>query len=387
MKDIRAAVIGTGFMGAVHTEALRRAGVDVVGILGSSEAKSRRAAERWEIPRAYRSFEEVLGDAAAGAVHICVPNRFHVEMAGAALRAGKHVMCEKPLAMTSAKSAGLVELERQHPRQAAAVCYNIRFYPLCIEARERVRRGDLGEIFHVSGSYSQDWLLLPTDYNWRVLAEEGGALRATADIGSHWLDLTHAITGLAVKAVCADLKTVHPVRQRPAGEVETFQGKGTGPAETRPISITTDDYGCAMLRYRSGARGSLWVSQVTAGRKNCLRFEIAGSEQSLAWDSERPNELWIGRRETANQSLIRDPSLMSEAARAAASYPGGHNEGYGDTFKQCFRAFYGAIAAGELSTPAPFATFEDGHRDVVLGEAILRSYRQGVWVELKGTEE
>jgi predicted dehydrogenase len=196
--------------------------------------------------------------------------------------------------------------------------------------------------------------------------------------------LTHAISGLEVEAVCADLQTVHPVRHRPLGEVETFQGKEGAPAETRPIPISTDDYGCAMLRYRSGARGILWVSQVTAGRKNCLRFEIAGSEQSLAWDSERPNELWIGRRDGPNRSLIRDPSLLSEAARTAVSYPGGHNEGYGDTFKQCFRAFYGAIAAGDLAAP-PYATFADGHREIVLGEAILRSHREGTWMPASAT--
>jgi predicted dehydrogenase len=380
--SIGAAVVGTGFMGAVHTEALRRAGVSVTGILGSSEEKSRGAAEQWGVARAYRIFEEVLADPAVQAIHLCVPNRLHLGMARAALEAGKHVMCEKPLAMAPAQSAELVALARRHPDQAAGVCYNIRFYPLCIEAREMVRRGDLGEVFHVCGSYSQDWLLLPTDYNWRVLAEEGGELRAAADIGSHWLDLTHAITGLDVEAVCADLKTVHPVRHRPAGEVRTFQGKEEAHAETRPVPITTDDYGCAMLRYASGARGCLWVSQVTAGRKNCLRFEIAGSEQSLAWNSERSDELWIGRRDSANRSLLRDPSLVGETARSAISYPGGHNEGYGDTFKQCFRAFYGYIAAGDFSAPPPFATFADGHREILLGEAILRSYGEEAWVQV-----
>jgi predicted dehydrogenase len=387
MRSFGAAVIGTGFMGAVHMEALRRAGVTVTGILGSSEAKSRAAAERWGLPRAYRTLAEVLEDRAAHAVHLAVPNRLHAAMARAALETGKHVMCEKPLAMTAAESAELVALARRHPEQAAGVCYNIRYYPLCIEAREIVRRGELGEIFHVCGSYAQDWLLLPSDYNWRVLAEEGGALRATADIGSHWLDLVHAITGLEVASVCADLKTVHPVRQRPAGEVETFKGKEAAPAGTQPVSITTDDYGCVMLRYTSGARGSLWVSQVTAGRKNCLRFEIAGAKQSLAWDSERPNELWIGRRDVANQCLIRDPALVSAAARAAIDTPGGHNEGYADTFKQCFRTFYGTIAGGDFSLPPPFATFADGHREIVLGEAILESSRQGAWVDLKGGSE
>ena len=380
MATIGAAVIGSGFMGPVHTEGLRRAGVAVKGILGVDEAESRRAAESLGIPRAYLSLEEALADEEVQSVHLAVPNRLHYEMAKKALLAGKHVLCEKPLAMTSAESAELVELAAAHPSQAAGVNYNMRFYPLCIEARDRVAAGRIGEVYHVTGSYVQDWLLYETDYNWRVLAEEGGELRAVADIGTHWLDLVGAITGLEAEAVCAELKTVHPVRKRPLGEVETFKGKEQAHVETEPIDITTDDYGCVMIRYAGGACGCLCVSQVTAGRKNCLRFEIAGSAKALFWNSEQPNELWIGRRDGANKSLLRDPSLIGEAARGAISYPGGHNEGYGDTFKQCFRAFYGTIAAGDFSAPAPFPTFADGHREILLCEAILRSAREGGWV-------
>jgi predicted dehydrogenase len=263
---------------------------------------------------------------------------------------------------------------------AAGVNYNIRFYPLCLEARERVRSGSLGEIYSIQGSYVQDWLLYPTDYNWRVLAEEGGPLRAVADIGTHWLDLVQSITGLTVEAVCADLKIVHPVRQRPQGEVETFAGKVDQVAATIPIAITTEDCGAILLRFAGGARGVLWVSQVTAGRKNCLRFEIAGAEAALAWNSEEPNDLWIGRRNEPNQLLPRDPGLLSAAARAYASYPGGHAEGYPDSFKQCFKAFYDYIAAGDFSAAAPFPTFEDGHREIVLCEAILKSHQAGGWV-------
>jgi len=297
------------------------------------------------------------------------------------LEAGKHLLCEKPLAMTPAESAALAELGRSRPRQAAAVCYNIRFYPLCLQAREMIRRGELGEIYHVTGSYSQDWLLHASDYNWRVLAEEGGDLRAVADIGSHWLDLTQAITGLEVESICADLSTVHPVRYRPVGEVETFQGKDAAPVATTPIRITTEDYGGVLLRYENGAKGAMWVSQVTAGRKNSLRWEIAGSKASLAWDSERPDELWIGQRDEPNRTLLRDPSLLCPEARAAASYPGGHNEGFGDTFKQLFRAFYGAIAAGHPADLGPVATLSDGHRELLLCDAILRSHRERRWID------
>ena len=379
---MRVAVFGAGFIGPVHVEALRRAGVEVAGILGVSDDESRRAAASLGLPRAYGSLDEVLADASVGSVHVATPNRLHYPMAKAALAAGKHVMCEKPLAMTAAESAELVALAAASGR-AAGVNYNIRYYPLCLEARDRVQRGDVGDVYSVCGSYAQDWLFHPTDYNWRVLAEEGGELRAVADIGTHWLDLVHAITGLETEAVCADLKTVHPIRQRPRGEVETFKGKQEKAVATEPVAIATEDYGCILLRFRGGARGCLWVSQVTAGRKNCLRYELAGSKCALAWSSESPNELWVGHRDRANELLLRDPALVSDAARAAINYPGGHNEGFPDTFKQCFRAFYGYIAAGDFAAPPTFPTFADGHREIVLCEAILKSHREGRWVEVK----
>ncbi len=255
---------------------LKRAGIGITGILGVDDAESRRAAESLGLPKAYRDIDEVLSDKRVGAVHITTPNRLHYAMAKRALEAGKHVLCEKPLAMNSRESAELVALAKK-TGLAAGVNYNIRFYPLCLEAREMVRRGDLGEVFSVCGNYVQDWLLLPTDYNWRVLAKEGGELRAVADIGTHWLDLVHAVTGLDVEAVCADLKTVHPTRHRPRGEVQTFKGKEEKVVATEPVPIDTEDFGSVLLRFKGGARGVLWVSQVTAGRKNCLRFDVAGA--------------------------------------------------------------------------------------------------------------
>jgi predicted dehydrogenase len=229
----------------------------------------------------------------------------------------------------------------------------------------------------------QDWLLFPTDYNWRVLAKEGGELRAVADIGTHWLDLIHSITGLEIEAVCADLKTVHPVRQRPKGEVQTFKGKEEKNVATEPVNITTEDFGSILLKFRNDTRGVVWVSQVTAGRKNCIRFEIGGAKATLAWNSEEPNILWIGHREKANESLIRDPALVSDAARRYINYPGGHAEGFPDTFKQCFRAFYGYIQAGDFAAPEPFPTFADGHREILLCESILKSHKTQKWIQLR----
>ncbi len=375
------AVVGTGFIGPVHVEALRRLGLHVMGLCGSVPGKSTAASQALGLPKAYASFDELLGDPAVDSVHLAVPNRFHFDMASRALAAGKHVLCEKPLAMNARESAALVRLAASSGR-AAAVCYNVRYYPLNLEARARIGRDELGPVHAVYGSYVQDWLLFDTDYNWRVSAEHGGELRAVADIGTHWLDLVGSITGLVPEAVFADLKTVHPVRRRPTGEVETFSGKAGVPTATEPIVVDTDDYGQLLIRFRGGARGSLVVSQVTAGRKNCLRYEIAGARRALAWNSERPNELWIGRRDEPNQLLTRDPALLSAEVRPYANYPGGHDEGFPDSFKQLFRAFYEYAARGDFTAPSPFPTFADGHREVVVCEAVLCSHREQRWVEI-----
>lgn len=381
MNGLRAAIVGTGFMGRAHLEGLRRLGVDVAGVRASSAEKSQRVADEWGLPRAYVSYDDVLSDGDVDVVHITTPNFLHFEQARAALKAGKHVMCEKPLALSSDETAELVSLAEE-TGVVAGVNYNLRFYPLNIEARDIVERGELGEVYSVQGSYVQDWLLYPTDYNWRVLADKGGKLRAVADIGTHWLDLVQVITGLEIEEVFADLQIVHRTRERPLGEVETFTGKEREAQTAETIDIETEDAASVLMRFRGGARGALYVSQVTAGRKNRMRYEIAGSERALAWNSESPNELWIGHRQEANEALHRDPSLLCEAARAYATYPGGHNEGYDDTFKQGFKAFYETVAAGDLGAPPRFATFADGHAEVLLCEAILRSHREQRWAQV-----
>ncbi len=274
IHEIGAAVVGTGFIGPVHAEALIRLGVRVHGVMGSTPAKSESARHQLGLEKAYASFDEVLADDRVDAVHLAVPNVLHYDMAKRALAAGKHVMCEKPLAMTAQESAELVQLA-EASGLAAGVCYNQRFFPLNLEARARIQNGELGDILAIKGSYVQDWLLYDTDYNWRVLAEHGGELRAVSDIGTHWLDLVTSITGLHVEAVFADLKTVHPVRKRPVGEVATFTGKGQSHTEVEEIDITTDDAGTVLLRFSGGQRAVMWVSQVTAGRKNSCNMKSA----------------------------------------------------------------------------------------------------------------
>lgn len=384
---IRTAILGTGFMSWVHADALRRNGVEVHGILGSSSEKSQAAATQLSVAKAFSSLQEVLDDPHVDCVHVCTPNRSHFDMATRAISAGKHVLCEKPLAMTSQESAALGELAEKHPDLCTGVNYNIRFYPLCAEVRSRLQAGELGDVFHINGSYVQDWLLKQTDYNWRVLADEGGALRAVADIGTHWLDLVRWMSGLEVEEVLADLVTFYPTRIRPAGEVVTFSGKDAKPnaATGHPVNITTDDYGAILLRFVGGARGTLHVSQVTAGRKNCLRFEIAGSAGSTAWDSESPNSLWLGRRDTANEQLTRDPALLSNGARAHAMYPGGHNEGYADSFRACFAAFYADIRRSPVDRQGGYPTFSDGHCEIQICEAILQSHQLRAWAKVGAT--
>jgi predicted dehydrogenase len=382
MNRLKTAIIGTGFMSWVHLDALRRIGVNVTGMLGSSAAKSHAAAGKYGLNRTYLSVEEILEDSEVDCVHVCTPNQSHFELVSRSLKAGKHVLCEKPLAMDSRQSAELVKLANQFSQQATAVNYNIRFYPLCSEVRCRIQDGRQGEILHVNGSYVQDWLLKSTDYNWRVLADQGGALRAVADIGTHWLDLITWMTGLRISAVCADLRTVHPVRNRPEGEVTTFAAADEFDVSARKsVEISTDDYGAILLQFENGARGSLHVSQVNAGRKNCLRFEVAGSESACAWNSEVPNELWLGYRDRSNETLVRDPALLSSAAAIHAAYPGGHNEGYADSFRACFAAFYTAIQQQDFSGQT-YPTFADGDREIRICEAILNSHQSRSWVEV-----
>jgi len=384
MRNPVVVVVGTGFIGPVHVEALRRLGVRVKGMLGSTPEKSHAAAARLGLECGYADYAAVLADPEVTAVHLTSPNRLHRAQVLAALASGKHVVCEKPLAMTSAETAELVAAAAEHPHLVCAVNYNVRFYPLALHARALVRRGEIGDVLHLHGSYLQDWLLYPTDFNWRVLAEEGGALRAVGDVGTHWLDLVTFIAGLEVEAVMADLRTVHPVRHSPSGgSIETFTGQGAMPArETRPVSVTTDDYGAVLLRFKGGARGVGVFSQVAAGRKNGVRFEISGAERSLAWDSENPEQLWIGERGAPSRLLLRDPAILAPEAARHSDYPGGHAEGYPDTFKQLYRAIYADIAAGRRSADPLYATFADGHRELQLCEAIAESHHSGAWVSV-----
>lgn len=378
-----AAVIGGGFIGSVHVEALRRIGVEVAGLLGSSPERSEAAARRLGIPRVYRDLDELLADGRVGVVHVASPNKHHFEQASRVLESGRHVVCEKPLATSSHETARLRALAESRPAQAAAVNYNIRYYPLCHEVRERIASGSLGRVLSVTGSYVQDWLLYPADYNWRVEPDGRTNLRAVADIGTHWMDLAQFLTEAPIRAVNADLATFHARRYKPSGTVDTFGGSGThaGSPASELVDIKTDDHAAVLLRFDGGVRGAFHVSQVTAGRKNRLTIEIAATEGAIGWDSESPNQLWIGSRQAPNQVLERDPALLGPSGAAISHYPGGHAEGFPDTFKQLYLDVYGWITAGVNGGCAPtFPTFADGDYELRLCEAIAQSAVAEEWI-------
>jgi predicted dehydrogenase len=374
-----AAVVGLGFVGRAHVESLRRLGIPVRGALGSSVETTSAACKSLGLERPYASLEELAADPTVDVVHLCTPNYLHFQQAGSLMRAGKHVLCEKPLTLDSAESELLVALARESGK-VGGVAYNLRYYPLCQEARALVEKGAIGQPKLVHGSFLQDWLLYPTDWNWRLDPKLGGQLRAISDIGTHWFDLVTWITGRKVTELCADLVTVVPIRQKPRGRVETFQK--ADPANADPMPIETDDYGSVLFHLEGDLSGAMTVSQVSAGRRARLWFEIDGTEGSLAWNSEEPGTLWIGRRNRANEELPKDPALLSPQARRYAAYPGGHAEGYPDTFVQLFRDFYKYIEAGDLKAPRTFPTFETGNEEMVLCEAIEQSSRTRGWVSV-----
>jgi predicted dehydrogenase len=378
MKQV-AAVIGAGFVGKAHIEALRRLPVPVRGTLVSSGERSTAAAKALGLERAYKSVDEIASDPEVTAVHICTPNYAHFEQAAKLMRAGKHVLCEKPLAMDSRESATLVALANETNR-VGGVAHNLRYYPLCVQAKALIESGAIGQVKLVHGGFLQDWLTYPTDWNWRLESKLGGELRAVSDIGTHWLDLIQWITGQKVEELCADLATVVPVRHKPRGHVESFSSAKDVATDEMPID--TDDYASVLVHLDHGAKGVFTVSQVSAGRKCKLHFEINGTEGSLAWNAEEPNTLWIGRRNQANEILIKDPSLLAPAARPYAAYPGGHAEGYPDTFVQLFHDYYNYLDAGDFKAPRKFPTFATGHEELILCEAIQKSAQDRAWTKL-----
>jgi predicted dehydrogenase len=373
MRKIRTAVFGTGFMGKVHTEGIRRLGhVEIAGIAASSAEKAREFADQLGIGTSTGDYKTLLADPTIEAVHVCTPNVLHFPMAKDALLAGKHVLCEKPLATSIAEAQELVDLAKEK-KAANCTFHNLRYYPLVQHIRCLREAGELGEIYAVQGTYSQDW-------NWRIEPAANGRSRAFADIGTHWCDMIEHLTGLRITEVCADLQTFHKIRKKPKGSVETFTGKTLQPEDYTEVPIDTEDFASVLLRMGETTRGAFTVSQISAGRKNRLCVEIYGTKGSATWDQERPDELWLGQRNEPNRILIKDPSLLADGAKSFADLPGGHSEGYDDTFKQVFRRFYRSVA--DRSAPVEYPQFVDGLRQLQILDKVLESSAKHAWVSV-----
>ena len=386
LHHLRAGVIGTGFIGPVHIEALKRIGVQVNALCGSTRS-ARALADQWGVPEVYGDYDvdALLASPNVDVVHITSPNKVHVDQAIAALKAGKHVVCEKPLGMNTRETARLVKAAERSDR-VFAVNYMCRFFPAVLQMRAMVARGDLGRIMHVQGHFFQDWLMKDTDYNWRLLASEGGKLRAVGDIGTHWIDAVGFILGAKAEEVFATLETFHKKRFRPKGEVQTFAK--IDPKKMVPYTVDTEDFASVLLRYgkadhgfADGVHANCAVSQVAAGWKCSLYLGIYGTKGSVQWEFQQPNEIIFGRREEPNQILQRATAGFTEDVAGFTDYPGGHAEGFSDSHKMHYRAVYEHIASNK-QTEALFATAEDGHHEVKLCEAILASSEAKSWMKV-----
>jgi predicted dehydrogenase len=380
-------LVGPGFVGMHHIDAVRRLGfVDVVAVADVDKALARRKADALGVAKAYDSFEALVADPEVQVVHNTTPNFLHGPVIRAALAHRKHLISEKPLASTGAEALALWNAARE-AGVVHAVTFNYRGNPLVQQARAMVAGGEIGSLHYVHGGYLQDWLLKPTDFSWRLEPEKGGASSAVADIGSHWCDLVQHVTGQRIEAVLADLTTVVPTRYKPREAREAFAA-GVDP-RGEPFMMRSEDLATILIRFEGGAKGVVSVGQVCAGHKNDFWFEVSGATASIRWRQEQQNELWIGRRDDPNMVMAKDPALLAPAARPYAHLPGGHQEGWSDAFLNVLRDVYTVVVSrGSEAPQAPaFATFEDGYRVACLIDAVLESHRKGgAWTAVHATE-
>jgi predicted dehydrogenase len=382
---IKVGIIGVGYIGVSHIEAIRRLGfVDLVAVTDVNYEMARKKAEDFRIQKCYHSVDELLADSEITVIHNCTPNNLHLEINEKVIKAGKHIFSEKPLAMTSQESARLLDLIRKFPGIIHGVNFNYRMNPLVQEMKYKIKSNEIGTPYLVHGSYLQDWLLYDTDYNWRVEPEISGPSRCIADIGSHWMDAVQTVIGAKIVEVCADIVTILPVRKKPKLQVETFAVNTSMDYEEK--KIRTEDYGAVLFKMDNGIHGVFHVSQMSAGRKCYLNFEINGSKASLYWNQETSDRMWMGFRDQDNRQVMRNPNLMAPETRQYTYLAAGHPEGWNDALRNNIFAFYQYINDGKRlgKDPCDFATFEEGHYLVKLTEAILYSAKSRQWVKLAG---
>jgi predicted dehydrogenase len=384
MKVIKAGFIGAGFVGPVHMENIRRLGfVEVNAVAEKNQKTAEEIAGRLRIPKAYGNWEDLVADKEIDVVHITAPNELHYPAAKAALEAGKHVICEKPLTLDLEESKILVELARK-TGLVNSIGFNMIFYPMVRQAKEIINRGELGRLFLIHGRYLQDWLSRDSDYNWRVEAKYGGESRVVADIGSHWMHMVQTVSGKKIKSVFADMTTFYPVRKKPSVEIATQSESELKEGEYTEIEIDTEDHATIMFKFEDGVKGVLIAAQVCPGRKQYIEWEINGSEKSMSWRGQEPNVLWIGNRSAANEIFIKDANILDENVKKYASYPAGLAEGYPDSWKNILSAVYKHISninAG-IDTVPEYPTFEDGYKIQLLIDSVLQSAENNKWIDI-----
>jgi predicted dehydrogenase len=380
MKKINAGIIGTGYIGPAHIEALRRLGnVEVLAVAEANQELADQKARQLSINKAYGDYHDMINDPEIDVIHNCTPNFMHYKVNCEILEAGKHVISEKPLATTSEESGKLVKLAAEKGL-VNAVNFNYRYYPLVQQAAAMVKNGELGNVFAVQGCYMQDWLLYDTDWSWRLDPKMAGTSRVMGDIGSHWFDLIQFVTGKRITEVFSDLLTLHEYRKKPTVAVETFAGKELTPDQYEKVKIESEGYGHVLVRFDDGTKGMACISQVSAGRKNHIVFELEGTKKAIWWDHERPNELMTGNRNVPNQLMFKDAVQMDDDIKDYAHYPAGHNEGYPTCVKNFCRNVYRHIA--DRSRKIDFATFADGHNADVIVEAVMKSHKTQRWEQV-----
>jgi predicted dehydrogenase len=380
---IRVGVIGTGYIGPIHIEALKRiGGVKVRGVTDANRSLAEQTAEKYNVEKVYSDYREMLDDPSIDVVHTCSPNKLHFTMNKEAIEKGKHVLSEKPLAMTVAEAQELTELaESRGVVNGVDFCY--RYYPVVQEMAVRVRRGEAGDIRMTTGTWFQDWLGLETDYSWRLDSSESGESNIAADLGSHWFDLVQFVTGLEVSEVMADFSTLIPVRKKPKRQVLAFEDVKEADAEE--VKIEVEDYAAIMYRLTNGAPGTFTTCQACIGRKSDTEFQIYGSRLSYAWNHRRSTDLWIGRRDGANEVLIENANLMDPAVAGYATLPAGHPLGYYDAVTHLIRDFYDAVHTGkENPDKPPRPTFRTGWHEMRILAAVIESRRSRGWVKVEG---
>ncbi|MET1023718.1 MAG: Gfo/Idh/MocA family oxidoreductase [Pseudoxanthomonas sp.] len=373
MSKLGIAIVGTGMIGAVHRRAALLAGAEVRGVSASTPARSEEISKAWGVPRAYRDIAEVIADPQVQVVHVCTPNHLHRAMAQAALEAGKHVICEKPLATTLDDARALAALAAS-TGLVATVPFVYRYHPVVREARARIAQGQLGALRLIHGSYLQDWLLDPASNNWRVDPALGGASRVFADIGSHWCDLVEWVSGERFVDVSAAFETV--IAERAAATGQSFATPAAGGATQ---TVSSEDVAAAMFKTGRGTLASLTVSQVSAGRRNRLWFEIDGAKASVAFDQEDSERLWIGLPDQREEIFYRGPGAGSAEQRRLSVLPAGHAQGYGNCFEAFVADTYRAIQA---ERPEGLPTFDDGLRSALIVDRVIASARSRAWTAI-----